>query len=120
GAGNEGDITSQTAIAQIIATDTFFYVGGNTTSNTTLPGRTSGAQQTNNGGYDMFITRIPLTGGAGTARTTFAGGSANDYMGGLAYDSRADKLLIFGSTQSADFPTQDTTPASSWYDASFG
>ncbi len=109
GSASEGTANAS-AIAQVIASNTYFWVGG-TTNSTDLPGTAGGAQSTFGGGTsDIFLSRIPLNGSASAGfRSTYAGGSGQDRIGGIAYDSRADRVLFF-STTTGSFPTQDTTP----------
>lgn len=121
GSGNEGTLSTNTTAAVVTATDTYFYVGANTSS-TDLPGNTGGAQAAHSTGtnVDVFVARIPLNGSAGTGfQTSYLGGTSEDNIGGIAYDTRADRLLVFGST-GGNFPTQDTTPGSNYFVSTYG
>ena len=120
GTGNEGTVATNTMAALVTATDTYFYVGG-TTDSVDLPGTAGGAQTANGGGtFDAFASRIPLNGSAGAGfQSTYIGGAGQDRIGGIAYDTRADKLLVFGTT-TGSFPTLDTVPASNYFDGVFG
>ncbi len=128
GSGNEGTLATNTTAAVVTATDSFFYVAGNTAS-TDLPGVTAatggagnGAQITNGGGnFDAFISLIPLNGSAGAGfQSTYVGGNLEDNIGGIAYDIRADRVLLFGTTAGGTFPVLNTTPPSNYYDGTFG
>ncbi|MGB8168786.1 MAG: Calx-beta domain-containing protein, partial [Chthoniobacteraceae bacterium] len=128
GTGNEGTLATNTTAAVITATNTHFYIGGNTVS-TNLPGVTAatggvgnGGQTTNGGGtFDAFVSKIPLNGSAGTGfQSSYLGGSLEDNIGGIAYDTLADRLLVFGTTAGGTFPVLNTTPASNYYDGTFG
>lgn len=121
GSGNEGTTANDTMAALVEATNTHFWVAG-TTASTNIPGTTGAAQATNGGGTsDAFVSRIPLNGSAGSGfQTTYLGGDAEDRIGGIAFDTRANRLLVFGTTGGGTFPVQDTTPASNYYDGTFG
>jgi uncharacterized repeat protein (TIGR01451 family) len=120
GSGNEGALAGNTAVALVAATNSFLFVGGNTSSND-LPATAGGLQTSNGGGnFDAFLSRIPLNGSAGTGfQSTYLGGSTEDNIGGIAYDSVQNKLFVYGTT-SGSFPTKDTTPASNYFDNTFG
>ncbi|MDD2921319.1 MAG: DUF11 domain-containing protein, partial [Anaerolineales bacterium] len=45
--------------------------------------------------------------------------TAEDNIGGIAYDTAANQLLVFG-TAGATFPVADTTPTSDYYQGGFG
>lgn len=121
GSGNEGTTANDTMAALVEATNTHFWVAG-TTASTNIPGTTGAAQAANGGGTsDAFVSRIPLNGSAGSGfQTTYLGGNAEDRIGGIAFDTRANRLLVFGTTSGGTFPVQDTTPASNYYDGVFG
>ena len=128
GTGDEGTIATNTTAAVITATNSYFYVAGNTAA-TDFPGVTAasggvtnGAQTTNGGGnFDAFVSRIPLNGSAGSGfQSSYLGGNAEDNIGGIAYDSLADRILLFGTTGGGTFPVLNTTPASNYYDGTFG
>ncbi len=120
GSGNEGTIATNTTTALVTATDTYFYVGGNTSS-LDLPGAAGGGQAANGGGAaDAFVSRIPLNGSLGSGfQSSYLGGTTEDNMGGIAYDTRADQLLVFGTTNGA-FPTKNTAPASNYFQGAAG
>lgn len=76
------------------------YVAGYTPS-TDFP--IAGAfQQTLNGTYDAFVTKLNPTGTA-LVYSTFLGGSANDLASRIALDS-AGNAYIVGATRSSNFP----------------
>jgi|GEM_PF-850846 len=124
GSGNEGTLAANTTAVVVTATDTFFYVGGNTASAGTgvgaFPGITGGAQTTNAGNQDAVISRISVAGGATGFQSTFLGGDQEEDIGGMAFDSRANQLLVFGSTGGGTFPVKNTSPASNYYVGAFG
>jgi Beta-propeller repeat len=77
------------------------YVVGNTSS-TDFP-TTAGAFDTSqNGGFDVFVTKLNAA-GSGLLYSTFLGGAGFDSPGGLAIDS-AGNAYVSGGTSSADFP----------------
>ena len=128
GSGNEGTIGTNTTVAVVAATNSGFYVGGNTDSGTgTFPGMTvalggagSGAQTTYGGAVDTFISFIPLTGSAGSGfQSTYLGGAVEDNMGGIAFDFVNGRLAVFGTT-AGTFPTLDSSPSGNYFDSSAG
>ncbi len=122
GSGSEGLAGANAATAVVVASNTGYWVGGNTAS-TSFPGvNASSPQATNAGGTnDAFISFIPINGSAGSGfQSTFLGGTGAEIAGGLAYDPVRDRLLFFGTTASTDFPTLDTTPTSIYYDNAQG
>jgi hypothetical protein len=123
GSGDEGRIgdVPQSDKAVVCADNNYFYVGGNTYS-TDIPGRATGVQTALKGGIDEFISRIPWNGTSGTGfASTYNGGSKVDLVGGIAVDFRSGDVLLFGTTSSnADFPVLQTTPASPYYQNTFG
>ncbi len=127
GSGNEGSGTD-TQSAVVTATNSFFYVAGNTASanlpgvTAALGGVTNGGQTTFGGGaWDAFVSRISVTGSAGGGfQSTYLGGNDEDRIGGIAYDIRGDRLLVFGSTAGGTFPVLNTTPSSNYYDGTYG
>ncbi len=128
GSGDEGTVGTSTAAAVVTATNSFFYVAGTTASNN-LPGVTAALGGVGNGGqtafgggaWDAFVSRISVTGSLGGGfQSTYIGGNAEDRIGGIAYDTMGDRLLVFGSTQGGTFPVLNTTPASNYYDGTFG
>ncbi len=120
GSGNEGTLGTNTTVALVTANNSFFWVGGNTAS-VDLPGTAGGLQTANGGGaFDVFMTRIPLNGSAGAGfQSTYLGGSAEDNIGGMAYDTVKDKIFVYGTT-AGSFPTKNTTPASNYFDNTLG
>ena len=120
GSNSEGLTGSTNTVGTVVvASNTGFWVGGNTSS-TDLPGTTGGAQPAAGGGRDAFVSYIPINGSAGTGfQTSYLGGSGNEIVGGIAYDPVRDRVLLFGST-TGSFPTLDTSPSSEYFDSSFG
>ena len=120
GAGDEGTIATNTTAAIVTATNTHFFVGG-TTNSVDLPNTVGGAQPVNGGGlFDAFVSRIPIDGSAGIGfQSTYMGGPDQDRVGGISYDSRADRLLVFGTT-TGNFPTLDTVPPANYFDNTYG
>lgn len=118
GSSNEGKLATGTNAALVTADNNFFYVAGNTTS-TDFPGKASGVQSvhgTNATLYDQFLSQIPLPGSASTGFiSTYNGGDANDIVGGLVLDLRTKDVLLFGSTESTDFPVFNTSLYSPFY-----
>jgi hypothetical protein len=75
------------------------YVGG-FTSSTDFP--TSKAfQPANAGGYDAFVTELNAAGDA-LVYSTYLGGSGDEFVGGIAFDSRRN-VYLQGWTTSSDF-----------------
>ena len=118
GSGNEGTLGTNSVTAVVTAKNSGFWVGGNTDS-TDLPGTAGGAQTTNGGGQDAFVSFIPINGGAVGFQSSYIGGTGTETMGGIAYDPFNDRLLVFGTTTGA-FPTQNTSPSSSFFQNTFG
>ncbi len=120
GTGNEGTTGSGSAAVVVAASNTGYWVGGNTAS-TDLPGTAGGAQAANGGGTnDAFASFIPINGSAGVGfQSTYLGGAGNEIVGGIAYDPVRDRLFLFGTT-TGSFPTLDTTPTSQFYSGTFG
>jgi hypothetical protein len=123
GSSNEGKLSTGTNAALVTADNNFFYVAGNTTS-TDFPGKASGVQSVHGANptmYDQFLSQIPLLGSAGTGFiSTYNGGDANDIVGGLVLDLRTKDVLLFGSTESTDFPVLNTSLYSPFYQAIHG
>ncbi|MBS1618219.1 MAG: hypothetical protein JST76_06850, partial [Bacteroidetes bacterium] len=106
--------------AVVCADNNYFYVGYNTSS-TDIPGTTGAVQTTNKGGMDQALARIPWNGSAGSGFVeTYNGGSSDDLVGGIAVDFRSSNVLLFGTTTSSDYPANNTTPASPYYQNTFG
>lgn len=120
GSGNEGTLGSNTAVALVATNDSYFWIAGNTAS-FDLPGTTGGLQTTNGGGnFDIFMSLVPLNGSASSGfQSTYLGGSTEDNVGGIAYDSVKDRIFVYGTT-SGSFPTMDTSPAANYFDSSHG
>jgi hypothetical protein len=79
------------------------YVVGWTNS-TDFPNTAGGAQSTNAGGEDIFVTRLsPTLQTGGTFQSTYLGGIANDRAWAVATPS-ATKVLVAGETASSNFP----------------
>ena len=120
GSGNEGTVGTNTTASQVTATNTHFYVAGNTAS-ADLPAAAGGFQPAIGGGVDTFASRIPLNGSLGAGfQSSYLGGSAEDNVGGIAFDTRANKVLLYGTTAGGTFPVQDSTPPSGYFDGTFG
>ncbi|MBS1686530.1 MAG: tandem-95 repeat protein [Bacteroidetes bacterium] len=106
--------------AVVCADNNYFYVGYNSSS-TDIPGTTGVVQTSNRGGMDQVLARIPWNGSAGSGFVeTYNGGSSDDLVGGIAVDFRSSNVLLFGTTTSSDYPANNTTPASPYYQNSFG
>ncbi len=120
GSGNEGTLGSNTAVAVVAANNSYFWVAGNTASSD-VPGTTGGLQTTNGGGnFDIFMSRVPLNGSVGSGfQSTYLGGSTEDNVGGIAYDSVKDRIFVYGTT-SGSFPTMDTSPTANYFDNTHG
>ena len=81
----------------VVVTGNGVYVAGDTRS-TDLP--VQGAfQGASGGGLDGFVARLTTS----VAFLTYLGGSGDDQVTGLGFDSRA-RLVVCGSTSSPDFP----------------
>jgi hypothetical protein len=79
------------------------YITGNTNSNN-FP--TLNQYQTDQGGWDAFVTKIDTTqtGAASLTYSTYLGGSARDLANSIAIDA-SDCAYITGHTTSTNFPT---------------
>lgn len=123
GTGDEGKSSSKTSAALVACDNKYFYVAGNTTSNN-LPGTTGAAQPAhglNKSISDQFLAQIPLNGSAGTGfRTTYNGGEGADLVGGLVIDYRTNDVLLFGTTESVEFPVYNGAGYSPYYQAAHG
>jgi hypothetical protein len=62
-------------------------------------------QQSSNGPYDAFITKLNPTGSA-LVFSTYIGGTGDDYATGIAIDSLSN-VYVVGQTISKDFPMQN-------------
>ncbi len=123
GSANEGISTSKSNAALVAADNNYFYVAGNTLS-TDLPG-TNGAAQPQHGANatlsDQFLSQIPLNGSAVAGFiTTYNGGSKGDIVGGLVIDLRTSDVLLFGTSESTDFPVYNSVTYSPFYQATHG
>ncbi len=79
------------------------YIAGYTYS-TDFPTTAGAYDRTFNGGsIDAFVTKLGPT-GKQLAYSTFLGGNADDYGGGIAVDA-AGEAFVTGYTESTDFPT---------------
>ena len=64
---------------------------------------TTGAyNESSNGSYDVFITKLNGK-GSGLAYSTFIGGSGDDYGWGIALDNN-NNVFVTGETRSSDYP----------------
>ncbi len=82
--------------------------GGNlfitgSTSSTNFPTTAGAFDTTQNGAFDVFLTKLNAAGSA-LVFSTFLGGSGFDSSGGLALDS-AGNSYVSGGAGSVDFPT---------------
>ena len=128
GSGNEGTLAANTTVAVVAATNSGFYVGGNTdfrhrhfSGDDRRAWRSGERRQTTNGGaVDTFVSFIPLTGSAGSGfQSTYLGGTAEDNIGGIAFDTVNGRLAVFG-TAAGSFPTLDSSPSGNYFDSTFG
>jgi hypothetical protein len=113
GSGNEGCTAVAGAVKSGcpgIAVDSAgnAYVAGTTTSADFPPSGTP-YQATLNGAADIFIAKIDSTGSA-LIFSTYLGGSLTDTSAGVAADSGFN-VIVAGTTNSADFPTNGTNAA---------
>ncbi|HLX64913.1 MAG TPA: PKD domain-containing protein [Planctomycetota bacterium] len=124
GSTDDGLSANKAATCLVTATNTGFWVAGNTASanfpgtTVALGGAAAGSQTTNGGGTsDCFVSFIPINGSAGTGfQSTYIGGTAAELIGGLAYDAVQDRVLTFGTT-GAGFPTLNTSPTSNYFNS---
>jgi hypothetical protein len=79
------------------------YVGG-WTSSSNFP-TTAGAFQTTFHGADCFVTKLNAS-GSGIVYSTFLGGNASQFIGGIAVNT-AGNAFVTGDTTSTDFPTKN-------------
>lgn len=123
GSSDEGKSSRQSSAALVAADNNYFYVAGNTTS-TDLPGTGGAAQPTHGAGSsksDQFVSQIPLNGSAGAGfATTYNGADDIDIVGGLVIDLRTHDVLIFGTTQSTNFPVYNASAYSPFYQDTHG
>jgi cysteine synthase len=83
------------------------------TDSTNFPVTAGALDQTQNGGWDAFVTMLG-PGGTALAYSTFLGAAGSDYGYAIAVDS-ASSAYVVGVTSSSSFPT---TPAA--WDTSYG
>jgi len=90
---------------QSIAVDSFgyAYVTGPTAS-TDFP--TQNPYQNHQGGWDVFVTKLSLT-GSSLIYSTYFGGIGADYGQSIAVDDSSGNAYVTGYTYSSDFPTQN-------------
>ena len=123
GSANEGKFSDSTNAALVAADNNYFYVAGNTSSND-MPGTAGSAQPTHGANTaipDQFLSQIPLNGSAGTGFiTTYNGGDAADIVGGLVIDLRTNDVLLFGTTESINFPVYNASAYSPFYQGTHG
>ena len=110
GSGNEGCTAvsgSVKAGCPAIAVDSAgnAYVAGTTTS-TDFPPSGTPYQAALSGGADIFIAKFNSTGSA-LIFSTYLGGTGTDTSAGIAADSGFN-VIVAGTTNSADFPTNGT------------
>jgi hypothetical protein len=93
-----------TDVANAVAIDSAFniYIAGYTTSEG-LPGRSSPAQNSGQGGWEGFITKFDPSVSASLRYTTYFGGSSTDVITGLAVDN-SGIVWFTGNTASGNFP----------------
>lgn len=77
------------------------YVTGQTQS-TDFPLIAGGYSGSNNGGFDVFVSKIAAN-GASLIYSTYVGGGGDDSGNALAVDSAGD-VFVTGGTKSSDFP----------------
>ena len=89
-----------------IAADPFgnSYISGLTYSTSFLNAPQGGAQPTNRGNGDAFVTKLNFN-GSGLLYFTFLGGSQNDQANAIAVDATTGIAVVGGQTSSADLPT---------------
>jgi hypothetical protein len=87
------------------------FIAGSTSS-TNFPTTAGAFDRTQNGAFDVFVTKLNAAGSA-LVFSTFLGGSGFDSAGGLALDSGGNSY-VSGGSGSVDFPTTpgafDTLP----------
>jgi hypothetical protein len=74
------------------------------TRSTDFPTTTGALDESYNGGLDLFVTKLEVTGAAPLAYSTYLGGALDDRGFGIALDSLGS-AYVTGSTASSDFPT---------------
>ncbi len=103
-----GGSGSDVAYSIAVDSDGNAYIGGSTLS-TNFP-TTNAMQASKAGGTDGFVTKLQASGGA-RLFSTYLGGTASDYINGIAVDS-ASNTFVTGATSSTDFPTTNPIQAS--------
>ncbi len=86
----------------VVDTQGDVYITGYTFS-TTFPTTSSAYQKNNNGGSDVFVSKLSPTGDS-LIYSTLLGGSGNDYSYGIALDSN-ENVYITGYAGSVNFPS---------------
>lgn len=95
---------------------------------TTVSGVYRGTHYFNNANttnYDLVITRIPFSGTTGF-RSTYLGGTADEFSGGIVFNTQDNNLYYFSTSDQAtgggstQFPTQNTNPPSNYFDNTHG
>ncbi len=118
GSLDEGKVSKGQNAALVAADNNYFYVAGNTTS-IDFPNTTGNAQEYSSafaGKINQFISQIPLNGSAGgVLQSTYNGGSDLDIVGGLVIDLRTHDVLLFGTSQSINFPVYTSSAYSPFY-----
>jgi hypothetical protein len=74
-------------------------VAGSTTTTTSFPGVSGGAQDTSGGGFDAFVSRFSADLGT-LLRSTYLGAAGNDVAYALAIHPASGEVLVAGYTQS--------------------
>ena len=123
GTGDEGKLARESNAALVAADNEFYYVAGNTSSSD-LPGTAGSAQPShgpNTSISDQFLLQIPFQSSApGIFNATYCGGEASDIVGGLVIDLRTRDVLLFGTTESLNFPVNNGSGYSPFYQANHG
>ncbi len=79
------------------------YVTGRNFSSD-FPTTTGAFDESHNGSYDAFVTKLNPT-GSSLVYSTFLGGSESDYGNDIAVDT-SDNIYVTGRTYSSDFPME--------------
>lgn len=123
GSSDEGKQARGSNAALVAADNDYYYVAGNTSSSD-LPGTAGSAQPShgpNTSVSDQFLLQIPYRlSGPGDFNATYCGGEAADIVGGLVIDLRTRDVLLFGTTESLNFPVNNGAGYSPFYQASHG
>jgi len=94
-----GNGTDEGLTIVVDAAGSAYVTGG--TSSTDFP--TLNPYQTDQGGIDVFVTKLNVS-GSSLVYSTYLGGSASDYGEGIAVDTTGE-TYVSGRTASTDFPT---------------